>query len=200
MVHQRTSSFVYQTDPSGGIIVHSNEQFVASRKQTNHRQVLSQVRCIVGGSSTLQRQLRKCIDEELELLNVQGQHKQTQEGEGDDVQVEDSPDTLSPSVPHVPSMAERIATIGRVLFEERNKSGGSSSDDDGRRKVHDDKVDDDDDDKYSDSILSSLQLEVVVISPTLGSHRLSDEQIQRVEQMIVSQLKAKKKKERTNYF
>ena len=156
-VHQRTKSFIYQTDPSGGIIVHDNNN--VSSKPTAH------VRCIVGGPSALQRELRRSINEELERMIFRSTEDKDK---GDDAS---SPLTL----------ADYVATIGRVLVEDKmskdvaagtTASGGNN----------------DADDVDGDGFSMLPPLEVVIISPRLWSYRLKDQQLDKIEQLIHGQL------------
>jgi len=168
-VQQRTTSFIYQTDPSGGIIVHDNNNSVSSKPT-------AQVQCVVGGPSALQRQLQKSINEELDrMMGREG----SEEIEGDGV------DASSSSL----SLADYIATIGRVLVQDRmsndatTTTGGNNKDD-----KNDETDNDNDDDDYIDGFSLLPPLEVVIISPRLGSYRLKDQQLDKIEQLIHRQL------------
>eukprot|EP00529_Nitzschia_sp_RCC80_P022358 CAMPEP_0113463260 /NCGR_PEP_ID=MMETSP0014_2-20120614/12547_1 /TAXON_ID=2857 /ORGANISM="Nitzschia sp." /LENGTH=478 /DNA_ID=CAMNT_0000355211 /DNA_START=212 /DNA_END=1648 /DNA_ORIENTATION=- /assembly_acc=CAM_ASM_000159 len=172
-VQQRTTSFIYQTDPSGGIIVHDNNN---NNNNSVSSKPTAQVRCIVGGPSALQRQLQKSINEELDrMMGREG----SEEIEGDGV------DASSSSL----SLADYIATIGRVLVQDRmsndatTTTGGNNKDD-----KNDETDNDNDDDDYIDGFSLLPPLEVVIISPRLGSYRLKDQQLDKIEQLIHRQL------------
>jgi hypothetical protein len=221
-VHQRTSSFVYQTDPSGGIIVHSPSRNVDDeilRRRRSQKQqwqsssssssssdkpkkhlprsvkqssVTSLVRCIIGGSSTQQRQLHQSINEELQRIDGEQQQTDLHDEENN----YDNPPTVS--------LAHRIATIGRVLIEERN--GGDTStmlkrdleqETKKNEKISVNVLGDNDDGSGKNSQLSRERyvlppLEVVIVSPHLGSYRLNDRQLRNIEDLIISQLTTKK--------
>ena len=152
---------IYQTDPSGGIIQHhtqyndsnTDDQTKKSRRYRNNNDnhndtiIQSQVRCVVGGSQSLQRQLYKRINQGMAKFEQQ----QQQHSRG------------------VVSLADRIANLAKILIKEMNN--------DSKAKI--DKI------RNDDSSLSSLfPLEIVLISPRLGCHRLDNKQIQAIQQLI----------------
>ena len=99
-------SLVYQTDPSGGILQHKSDDSSSLPKKKNKNSVKSEVRCIVGGSPGLQRQLHKQIQ--------QGMARLEQKRKG----------TLS--------LADRIAGVAKILIKETSDT--SSSDKSSSRK------------------------------------------------------------------
>jgi len=173
-VQQRTTSFIYQTDPSGGIIVHDNNNSVSSKPT-------AQVQCVVGGPSALQRQLQKSINEELDRMIGREESEEIEE---------DGVNTSSPSSSL--TLADYVATIGRVLVQDRMNNdainttggGGGGNDEDDKNES-----DNDDDDNIEGGGFSPLPpLEVVIISPRLGNYRLKDQQLDKIEQLIHRQL------------
>ncbi len=139
-------SLVYQTDPSGGILQHKSDDSSSLSKKKSKNSVKSEVRCIVGGSQGVQRQLHKQI--------TQGMARLEQKRKG----------TLS--------LADRIASVAKTLIKETSDT--SSSDKSSSRKQK----------NSSDSSTSQYPLEVVILSPRLGCHRLEGKQLQAVQERI----------------
>ncbi|KAG7349537.1 proteasome endopeptidase complex subunit alpha [Nitzschia inconspicua] len=114
---QSYRSLIYQTDPSGAVRqystgptvdnINSNKASLSSRLGKKKKAaVQSHVRCIVGGSSALQRQLEKRLQQGLSKLEKQ----------------------------ESTTLAQRIATIAQILNTETNKEpgkapGGASAED-----------------------------------------------------------------------
>ncbi|MGK3750039.1 MAG: hypothetical protein ACI8RD_002337 [Bacillariaceae sp.] len=178
--HHRRIPLFYQTDPSGGIIQHHAAQNSASNSDLDQRKksrrryrndnnndddddddntiIRSQVRCIVGGSQSLQRQLYKKIN--LGMAEFEHQHQQQQHNRQE-----------------VLSLADRIANLAKILTKEMNNDNNNSKAS-GVSKSSRNKDDD------SSSLPSLCPLEVVVISPKLGCHRLDNKQIQAIQKLI----------------
>ena len=173
--HHRRIPLIYQTDPSGGIIQHhaaqnSDSKSDADQKKKSRRRyrndnnnddntddddddtiIRSQVRCIVGGSQSLQRQLYKKIDQGM----AEFEHRQQSQ---------------------VLSLADRIANVVEILTKEMNNDNNSNK----ASGVSKSRNKDDD----SSSLPSLCPLEIVVISPKLGCHRLDNKQIQAIQKLI----------------
>ena len=174
--HHRRIPLIYQTDPSGGIIQHhaaqnSDSKSDADQKKKSRRRyrndnnnddnndddddddtiIRSQVRCIVGGSQSLQRQLYKKIDQGM----AEFEHRQQSQAL---------------------SLADRIANLVEILTKEMNNDHNSNK----ASGVSKSRNKDDD----SSSLPSLCPLEIVVISPKLGCHRLDNKQIQAIQKLI----------------
>jgi len=177
-------SRIYQTDPSGGILQHnvreseeeerSKGKSVASKKHqskrfdasANNDVVQSQVRCIVGGSSTFKRQLRKQINQGITKFEQrQQQHRNRKES------------TFS--------LADRIANVAKIPIKETAHNGGTpNSAGNNRSKSRDNK---------ENSLASSISpLEIVIVSPRLGCHRLEGKQLQAIQDLINADKKGHK--------
>jgi len=174
-------SVIYQTDPSGGILQHyaqrdadtNSEQpkrqhrFASTRTKgsadnvnAEYNAIKSQVRCIVGGSPILQRQLHKRITQDL----MQFEHNIRN----------DNPDQRKPS------LAERIACVAKTLIRETTESNRTSKN--GNK------------DKHSDNGESSSldpAMEIVLVSPTLGCHRLDEKQLRAIQELIHDERQAR---------
>lgn len=150
-------SLVYQTDPSGGILQHrgaEDDSHVSSKKKNSEQTkgaVRSEVRCIVGGSPGLQRQLYKQIQQGMARLE---QKKRTRKG--------------SPL-----SLADRIAGVAKILIKETTDAGSNRNAGNGRAKT-----------RNSSDRSFQYPLEVVLLSPRLGCHRLEGKQLQAVQDLI----------------
>ena len=173
--HHRRIPLIYQTDPSGGIIQHhaaqnSDSKSDADQEKKSRRRyrndsndddntddddddtiIRSQVRCIVGGSQSLQRQLYKKIDQGM----AEFEHRQQSQAL---------------------SLADRIANLVEILTKEMNNDHNSNK----ASGVSKSRNKDDD----SSSLPSLCPLEIVVISPKLGCHRLDNKQIQAIQKLI----------------
>jgi hypothetical protein len=87
-------SLILQTDPSGAILQHNvNHRKVTKSDQDTSITCSSHVRCIVGGTPTLQQQLQKRLQQDLPKLDFQK------------------------STPP-PTLSERIAYIAKILYQE----------------------------------------------------------------------------------
>jgi len=180
-------SLIYQTDPSGGILQHhirpvsgedkrqqkqrhsrsaasnsssKNKKRLLMRRQDiahNNINVLkTEVRCIVGGLPSLRRQLRKRIDQGLMKFehNLQQQHRNCLGS----------------------SLAERIACVAKILIQETIQSDSSTKNKSKSQHFKED--------GSSLSSSSNSPLEIVVISPRLGCHRLDDEQLRAIRELV----------------
>lgn len=179
---------IYQTDPSGGILQHNppslNDEgtsmvsrtsnlFMGTTKHSrdgdgrsdppsSHSTVTSHVRCIVGGSPTLQRLLQKRIEQGLSKFERRRK----------------KPSSSSVPTDGGTTLAERIATIAKILIKETdskfdkadNSSGGGGS-----GGQHD---------TVWPSPSDRCPLEVVVISSRYGCHRLDEDQLRHIQQLI----------------
>jgi len=159
-INHHRRPLIYQTDPSGGIIQHhaqysdnnsDADQSKKSRKYRNNNDdhndtiIQSQVRCIVGGSQSLQRQLYERINQGMAKFEQQQRSRR------------------------VVSLADRIANLAKILTKEMNNDRKAKID-----KSRNDNL----------SVSSHFPLEIVLISPRLGCHRLDNKQIQAIQQLI----------------
>jgi 20S proteasome alpha/beta subunit len=139
-------SLIYQTDPSGGIMQHS----FSLEKDSPKSSIV--VRCIVGGSQTLQRQLSKNIMQAIDKLDSQKKKQQQQ------------------SAAENPTLSDRIAIIASILtYEELSSTASNTNNDKNKNNIEDS---------------ADIQLEVVIISPQLGCHRLDTDQLNAVQKLI----------------
>ena len=176
--HSR-ESLIYQTDPSGGILQHrsrdtedrkhSRNKINVSKKKSSRKHgvpmsdnVLSQVRCIVGGSSDLQRQLHKQINLGMSKFEQrrQQQHRNRKE-------------FSSP-------LADRIANVAKILIKETAASNGST--DHANNSLSTSRTS-----KKYNSVSSDYPLEIVIVSPILGCYRLKGKQLQGIRNLIDSE-------------
>ena len=155
-------SLIYQTDPSGGILQHSgrsggednNERsktLAFKKKQPNVR---TEVRCIVGGSPSLQRQLRKQIHQG--MVRFEQKHRNSL------------------------SLADRIASVAKILIKETvdtNSNDGTAD----RASISRTKSRNSNENSLSSS---NHPLEVVIVSPRLGCHRLEGKQLQAIQKLV----------------
>ncbi|VEU40004.1 unnamed protein product [Pseudo-nitzschia multistriata] len=182
-----SESLIYQTDPSGGILQHYTRPntYDDKEKQRHHHYessaattfgvpkkkkksllrrkdaadkngaIKSRVRCVVGGSPSLQRQLHKRIDQALvKFENNLRQNKQNR---------------------REPSLAERIACVAKILIQETTKGdvGAKNNDEASHAEQH-----------GSSESSSNRTLEIVLVSPTLGCHRLDDRQLRAIQELV----------------
>jgi hypothetical protein len=163
----KSLGIIYQTDPSGGILQHSppaDEDATVSTSNpfggTRHRDdpstftIKSHVRCIVGGSPSLQRQLHKRVEQGLAQFERRSKH---------------SPTTIAESET---TLAQRIAKAAKILIKETEGKFDATN---------------------SGSRSSGLEdppppgrcsLEVVVVSSRSGCHRLDEDQLSYLQQLI----------------
>ena len=179
-------SLIYQTDPSGGILQHHNRLVSGDDKRQQKQQhsrsaasnslskkkerplpqrqdtadntinvLKTEVRCIVGGSSSLQRQLRKRIDQGLMKFehNLQQPHRERRGS----------------------SLAERIACVAKIMIQESIQSDSSTKNKSKSQHFKED---------GSSLSSSNCPLEIVVISPRLGCHRLDDKQLRAIRELV----------------
>lgn len=158
-------SLIYQTDPSGGILQHtaqsiqeeSPKHISNNKKQRSYSSIRTDVRCIVGGSPGLQRQLHKQIQQGMARCEQKQRQRNRKEL----------------------TLADRIASVAKILIKEttetssttsisNNGSGDRASN--GRTK--------------SRSSTEKHPLEVVIISPRLGCHRLEGKQLEAIQELI----------------
>ena len=121
----KLESLIYQTDPSGGILRHQGRdngdrnhprsKINISKKKNSRRHgipnidnVVSQVRCIVGGTSDVKRQLHKQINHGISKFE-QRRYQQRNRKESSS------------------TLAHRIANVARILIKETMDSNGASS-------------------------------------------------------------------------
>ena len=180
-------SLIYQTDPSGGILQHharrpsdsSNMENVedsfktttgisrrenisqgrnedtATTDNSNRNSIQSQVMCVVGGSTSLQRRLHKRINQGMAKFEQRQRQQQQRRSNSRDES----------------SLADRIANLAKILIKEMGNT---------ENKAHRNK-----NRKHNDELSSPLYpLEVVVVSPRLGCHRLDGEQLQAIQELI----------------
>ena len=152
------NSLIYQTDPSGGILQHTpqsagDEEAVSAKKKRNSKSVRTEVRCIVGGTQGLQRQLHKQIQQGM----ARCEQKQKQRNRNKEL-----------------TLADRIACVAKILIKETAETNSASSSNgsasNGRAK--------------SKKSNEKHPLEVVIISPRLGCHRLEGKQLQAIQDLI----------------
>jgi hypothetical protein len=170
-------SLIYQTDPSGGILQHhaqdseDNERImrktVTSKSKQSRRPevavrnnvVQGQVRCIVGGSSSFQRQLHKQINQGMIKFE---QRKQSQQRNRKESSL---------------SLADRIANVARILIKETGDSDGTTNRSSNSRSKSRNS-------KENGLSSSNYPLEVVIVSPRLGCHRLEGKQLRAIQEII----------------
>ena len=158
-------SLIYQTDPSGGILQHhaqdseDNERFTSKTKHSKRPEVRGQVRCIVGGSSSSQRQLYKQINQGMIKFEQrkQPQHRNRKKS------------SLS--------LADRIANVAKILIKETGDSNGTSNRSSNSRSKSRNS-------KENGLLSSNYPLEVVIVSPRLGCHRLEGKQLRAIQELI----------------
>lgn len=171
---QTFRSSIYQTDPSGGILQHyhhiekSGDKHSQStgkgskskkqrRKHIDQIDVRSQVRCIVGGSSSLQRQLYKRIQRAMVKFEQQQRDRQKW------------------------TLAERIAGVAKVLIQETKNDNDSSSN---TRSSSSKNRNPKENGSSTTPSSSDCPLEVVIVSPKYGCHRLDDRQLRAIQALI----------------
>ena len=153
------SSLIYQTDPSGGILQHTaqsamDEEAVSNKKKRNNKSVRTEVRCIVGGTQGLQRQLHKQIQQGM----ARCEQKQKQRNRNKEL-----------------TLADRIASVAKILIKETAETNSASSSNNGSASNGRIK---------SKNSNENHPLEVVIISPRLGCHRLEGKQLQAIQDLI----------------
>jgi hypothetical protein len=110
------------------------------------------VRCIVGGSQTLQRPLSKNFIQAIDKLDSQKKKQQQSNAQN-------------------PTLSDRIATIASILTNEELSSTTSSTKNGKNNNNTKDSTD-------------IKEVEVVIISPQLGCHRLDTDQLNAVQKLI----------------
>jgi hypothetical protein len=121
--------------------------------------VQGQVRCIVGGSSSFQRQLHKQINQGMIKFE---QRKQSQQRNRKESSL---------------SLADRIANVARILIKETGDSDGTTNRSSNSRSKSRNS-------KENGLSSSNYPLEVVIVSPRLGCHRLEGKQLRAIQEII----------------
>jgi len=169
-------SSIYQTDPSGGILEHRGQDAgnrkhsgsiknISKKKHSRKHEVpvgdnvSSQVRCIVGGSSDIQRQLHKQINLGMSKFEQRRHQQQCHRKE-----------FSSP-------LAVRIAKVARILIKETARSDVTT--DHAKNSLRKSRTS-----KKNQWISSHYPLEIVIVSPVQGCYRLEGKQLQGIEELI----------------
>mmetsp|Transcript_8919 Transcript_8919/g.18683 ORF Transcript_8919/g.18683 Transcript_8919/m.18683 type:complete len:253 (-) Transcript_8919:113-871(-) len=180
-------SSIYQTDPSGGILQHraarDNSAVRPKKKKTtrkpkrvehgsssswNSSVVRCRVRCVVGGQPGVQRQLHKRINEGMAKFEQKNQrnHRSAQDPQ--------------PSL----SLAQRIANVAKILIKETSETKTSGSNKNGSTRSSTKRHNSKKEDALSPLSPSAYPLEIVIVSPIWGCHRLEGKQLEAIQTLI----------------